>query len=189
MSATGSSMNFTRHRNRNASRASRTGASGLEGRFQMRTRLLASLMAMAAVGAVLYLTPVVMAGQTPQATMKAAATWVPPRTPDGQPDIRGYWGQRNNITTYSLQEGVADRAEHIRMSGQAPALGHPIKDPADEKFLTSLGRQRRPPCTTRCTVLHQNPSCSTRSRAVFWRACRASTFRADFRLLSTSGLW
>ena len=104
----------------------------------MRTRFWTSLMAMAAVGAFLYLAPVVAAGQTTQGTQatptKAAATWVPPRTPDGQPDIRGYWGQRNNITTYSMQEGVADRAEHIRMSGQAPALGHPIKDPADEKI-------------------------------------------------------
>ena len=99
----------------------------------MSTRLVASLMALATVGAASVLAPADAAGQAPQGT-KAAATWVPPRTQDGQPDIRGYWSQRNNITTYSLQEGVADRAEHIRMSGQAPALGHAIKDPADEKI-------------------------------------------------------
>ena len=99
----------------------------------MSTRLAASLMALATVGAASILAPANAVGQAPQGT-KAAATWVPPRTQDGQPDIRGYWSQRNNITTYSLQEGVADRAEHIRMSGQAPALGHAIKDPADERI-------------------------------------------------------
>jgi hypothetical protein len=47
-------------------------------------------------------------GTTSAAT--PATAWDPPRTPDGQPDIRGSWGQRNNITTYSLQAGEADRA-------------------------------------------------------------------------------
>jgi hypothetical protein len=51
------------------------------------------------------------------------------RTADGQPDIQGYWRQRNNVTTYSLEEGEAHRAEHIRITGQAPATGRPIVDP------------------------------------------------------------
>lgn len=62
----------------------------------------------------------------------AAKTWDPPRTPDGQPNIQGSWGQRDNITTYSLQAGVEDRAEHIGITGQAAATGHPIKDPPDK---------------------------------------------------------
>jgi hypothetical protein len=52
-----------------------------------------------------------------------------PRTGDGQPDIQGYWRQRNNVTTYSLEEGEAHRAEHIRITGQAAATGRPIVDP------------------------------------------------------------
>ncbi len=51
------------------------------------------------------------------------------RLSDGQPDIQGYWRQRNNVTTYSLEEGEAHRAEHIRITGQAAATGRPIVDP------------------------------------------------------------
>jgi len=42
----------------------------------------------AIVVAVVSLGPVSVAAQTPAA---AARTWTPPRTPDGQPDIQGYW--------------------------------------------------------------------------------------------------
>jgi hypothetical protein len=73
-----------------------------------------------------------LAGRGAAAQTAAAGTWNPPRTPDGQPDIRGSWNQRDNITTYSLQAGVEDRAEHIGITGQAPATGHPIKDPPDK---------------------------------------------------------
>jgi hypothetical protein len=51
------------------------------------------------------------------------------RLSDGQPDIQGYWRQRNNVTTYSLEEGEAHRAEHVRITGQAAATGRPIVDP------------------------------------------------------------
>jgi len=50
-------------------------------------------------------------------------------TPDGQPDIQGYWNQRNNVTTYSLERGDEDRREHNRITGQRAALGRPIIDP------------------------------------------------------------
>lgn len=56
-----------------------------------------------------------------------------PHTPWGDPDLRGAWGQRNNITTYSLQAGKDDREEHTRIGGQAPAMGKPIVDPPDGK--------------------------------------------------------
>lgn len=59
----------------------------------------------------------------------AALTQSTARLPDGQPDIQGYWRQRNNVTTYSLEEGEAHRAEHIRITGQAAATGRPIVDP------------------------------------------------------------
>jgi hypothetical protein len=57
-----------------------------------------------------------------------------PRTADGQPDIQGYWRQRNNVTTYSLEQGEAHRAEHVRITGQAAATGRPIVDPPDGRI-------------------------------------------------------
>src|SRR5262245_58064264 len=59
----------------------------------------------------------------------AEKRWDPPRTADGQPDIQGYWSQRSNITTYSIQAGFEDRAEHVRIGGQDPQNGRPIIDP------------------------------------------------------------
>ena len=64
-----------------------------------------------------------------QASTAVDQHWTPPRTPDGQPDIQGYWNQRSNITTYSIQAGLEDRAEHVRIGGQAPQGGRPIVDP------------------------------------------------------------
>ena len=55
--------------------------------------------------------------------------WTPAVTRDGQPDIQGYWGQRNNVTTYSLERGDEDRREHNRITGQRAATGKPIVDP------------------------------------------------------------
>ena len=66
-----------------------------------------------------------------QSTAPAEKRWDPPRTPDGQPDIQGYWGQRSDITTYSLQAGSIDREEHTRIGGQATQFGKPIIDPPD----------------------------------------------------------
>jgi hypothetical protein len=89
----------------------------------MRHDILGAIltMSLAASGAV-------VAGQTP------APSWEPSRTPDGQPDIQGYWGQRNNVTTYSLERGEGDRAEHIRITGQRAATGKPIVDPTDGRI-------------------------------------------------------
>ena len=57
--------------------------------------------------------------------------WTPGKTPDGQLDIQGYWAQRNNVTTYSLERGDEDRREHNRITGQRAATGRPIIDPPD----------------------------------------------------------
>ncbi len=50
-------------------------------------------------------------------------------TRDGQPDIHGYWAQRNNVTTYSLERGDEDRREHNSITGQRAATGKPIVEP------------------------------------------------------------
>jgi hypothetical protein len=59
----------------------------------------------------------------------SAVDWAPAQTRDGQPDVQGYWGQRNNTTTYSLERGDEDRREHTRITGQRAATGKPIVDP------------------------------------------------------------
>ena len=64
----------------------------------------------------------------------AGQRWEPPRTADGQPDIQGYWSQRSDITTYSIQAGFEDRDEHTRIGGQAPQKGRPVIDPPDGKI-------------------------------------------------------
>ena len=62
-------------------------------------------------------------------TALSAVDWAPAQTRDGQPDVQGYWGQRNNTTTYSLERGDEDRREHTRITGQRAATGKPIVDP------------------------------------------------------------
>jgi len=66
----------------------------------------------------------VVGGRVAAQTESAIAT-----TPDGQPDIQGYWNQRNNVTTYSLERGDEDRREHNSITGQRAAMGKPIVDP------------------------------------------------------------
>jgi hypothetical protein len=62
-------------------------------------------------------------------TTPAEKAFAPARTADGQPDIQGYWSQRSDITTYSIQAGFVDREEHTRIGGQAPQKGRPVIDP------------------------------------------------------------
>ncbi len=100
----------------------------------MSTRYSSSVIATATVVAIFSLVSGPAASQPPLPTPPEAHTWDPPRTPDGQPDIRGHWSQQNRITTYSIQEGSADRAVHIRITGQAEAIGRPIIDPPDGKI-------------------------------------------------------
>lgn len=70
----------------------------------------------------------------PKLATDAARRWNAPRTPDGQPDMQGYWRQTNNVTTYSLERGEADRATHIQITGQRAATGKPIVDPPDGRI-------------------------------------------------------
>jgi len=93
---------------------------------------LPSMIATTLVAAVLSVAPAPAAGQQPLPT--PTTTWNPPLTPDGQPDIGGHWSQQNGITTYSIQEGESDRAEHINITGQEAATGRPIVDPPDGRI-------------------------------------------------------
>jgi len=100
----------------------------------VRNRLLASMIALAAVVAVLSLAPVLAAGQTPTAATK---TWNPPRTLDGQPDIQGFW----NVGTVGGEAGAQFSLEgrlnedHYVITGQRRRSGESvIVEPSDGKI-------------------------------------------------------
>jgi hypothetical protein len=73
-------------------------------------------------------------GPSPSGGASPSAASTAKRTADGQPAIEGYWNQRNNVTTYSLERGDEDRREHNRITGQRAATGKPIVDPPDGKI-------------------------------------------------------
>ena len=66
----------------------------------MKHRVYGSMMAMAAVLAVVSLAPVTAAGQAP-----AAGRWNPPRLPDGQPDMQGLWIADAVGAAHSVEDG------------------------------------------------------------------------------------
>jgi len=91
-------------------------------------RGLHDVMNVAAVVAALSLAPASAAGQTPAA---ATRTWTPPRTPDGQPDMQGYWiaggptAGTPTFPTYTLEGGdLYDQAQTTTF-GQGVALRGP----------------------------------------------------------------
>ena len=70
-----------------------------------RSRTFAT--AAATVAAIAWCTPVSVAGQS---SPPAANAWTAPRTPDGQPDIQGFWNnQGRRLATYDI-EAAADAA-------------------------------------------------------------------------------
>src|SRR5262245_54587944 len=70
----------------------------------------------------------------PRNPPKEDPSWQPPRTPDGQPNMEGQWGQASDIITYSIEDPEAERAGHTAISGQRPMVGRPIIDPVDGKI-------------------------------------------------------
>src|SRR5580700_308370 len=61
----------------------------------MRRGLLVSVSTAAVMVAAAWLLPTAVAGQSPAAKAPAAKNYVPPRTPDGQPDLQGVWDYRS----------------------------------------------------------------------------------------------
>ena len=85
----------------------------------MRSRFLDSIGVLSAVITCLSLAPVSVAGQadfalrglpgSPQPPAKATPkTWIPPRTPDGQPDLQGMWTNAT-ITPFERPRALAER--------------------------------------------------------------------------------
>jgi len=71
------------------------------------------------------------AGQTPA----AEKSWTPPRTPDGQPDIQGFWAnQGRRLATYNIQAMEGASETHTQISGVQSDPHSLVVDPADGKI-------------------------------------------------------
>ena len=89
----------------------------------LRVAVLATLVLVVAI-------PGATTAQTPAAPEKM---WTPPRTPDGQPDIQGFWAnQTKRLATYDI-EGPADPI-HVLMSGNPTDPISLVIDPPDGKI-------------------------------------------------------
>ena len=96
----------------------------------MRLRSLTFARAAAAVAAVVWCTSGSIAGQS---SPPAANAWSAPRTPDGQPDIQGFWNnQGRRLATYDI-EAAADPV-HVLLSGNATDDKSLVVDPPDGKI-------------------------------------------------------
>ena len=106
----------------------------------MSNQCVGSMMAaMAAVAAVASLAPVPAVGQPSlaQPARAAADAWNPPRTPDGHPDMQGYWDGGPVNASHSIEEGCCDPI-HAKMQSRGPerlGLREPlIVDPQDGRI-------------------------------------------------------
>jgi hypothetical protein len=88
-----------------------------------------TLITAAAVAAVVWCSPVLLAGQ---AGVAAGNTWKAPRTPDGQPDIQGFWANQRRLATYNIEE-AADPL-HVLLSGVQTDEGSLVVDPPDGRI-------------------------------------------------------
>ena len=80
----------------------------------MRLRIFGALMAVTALSALslLSMTPVAAGGRAP------ADAWTSPRTPDGQPDLRGYW---TNATVTPLERPAELAGKEFMTEAEAAA--------------------------------------------------------------------
>ena len=103
----------------------------------MTHRLLAATAAMGIVVATMVLARVPMAAQAPTAAPKttgaAAKPYAPPRTPDGQPDLQGFWTN----TTYTPLERPKDVNKELFTQEEALELAR--RAAADEGEQTEPG--------------------------------------------------
>ena len=85
----------------------------------------------ALVAGALVLAPSSGAGQA----APAGKAWTPPRTPDGQPDIQGFWAnQGRRLATYNIEAMEGASETHTLLSGVQSDSQSLIVDPADGKI-------------------------------------------------------
>ena len=98
----------------------------------MRTCRFGFALAIAACVALVFVATGSAAAQAPRAATKA---WVPPRTPDGQPDIQGFWD--TDAYAPDLETGVNDEATATIQGAATPDPAREVSvivDPPDGKI-------------------------------------------------------
>jgi len=98
----------------------------------MSYRCFPSTAAPAAIVVVVLLSQAPVAGQarSPSAAAKAATqTWTPPRTPDGQPDLQGFW---TNATTTPLERPSEFAGKPVLTEREAAEFQERVLRPAGE---------------------------------------------------------
>ena len=93
----------------------------------MSHRYVVSLLAL--IAAATLMVPAYAGGQA-----AVEKQWDPPRTPDGQPDIGGYWSERSGVANDSIQLGLIDMDADWKISGGGQERGRAIVDPADGRI-------------------------------------------------------
>ena len=98
----------------------------------MRDQFFGFVISVATAMAVLSLMPARAVAQAPPAAEK---TWNPPRTPDGQPDMQGFWAnQGRRLATYNIEAMEGASEMHTLISGVQSDPQSLIVDPADGKI-------------------------------------------------------
>ena len=91
----------------------------------MRLRCFVSVLAF--VTAVTLMVPAHTAGQA------AETRWDPPRTPDGQPDITGYWSDHTEVSAQNV-EGPREAEQEAVYGGPPTSEARAVVDPPDGKL-------------------------------------------------------
>ena len=118
----------------------------------MRHRHLAAFVT---VVVVTVLTPVAVAGQDQdRESAEETAAWTMPRTPDGQPDLQGYW----TTQTFTPLERPERLADQEFLSEEEAAL---LQRPGKRRSTRRTATPRTSTTTTRCGCARRCP-----------RACR-----------------
>ena len=98
----------------------------------MSHRLLACVGVVAMVGATVWLTALANAQTTAQAPKPAARGWTAPRTPDGQPDLQGFW---TNTTYVPLERPKNVTKEFYTTEEAAEAIKRAAVSEAEQTVL------------------------------------------------------
>jgi hypothetical protein len=98
----------------------------------MRKRFFGRVIAVAIAMTLLALLP---ASAVAQAPTSGGQTWNPPRTPDGQPDIQGFWAnQGRRLATYNIESMEGASETHTLISGVQSDAQSLIVDPVDGRI-------------------------------------------------------
>ena len=95
----------------------------------MKYRVFGSMMALAAVVALVSLLPVSAAGQAPAAGRSSL-----PRLADGHPDMQGYWASDAAGAAHSIEVGRDPAADVIQGREEGDRNPRVLVDPADERI-------------------------------------------------------